>query len=78
MDKIHSDIKDMAQKAVEDGKTFLKNLDFSEKSLLDVEGILEMYHINLKGSIIKNLIKKSKRQILLWPGNALDVGKLLY
>jgi len=62
-DKVQSYIQEMAQKAVEDGKSFSKKLDFYEKSITDIESILELYHSDLKGSAIKNFIKKMKKQM---------------
>lgn len=63
MNKILNDVLVIAQKAVEDAHTFSKELDFTENSLKEVEDILEVYHSDYKGSFLKNVIRKVRKQI---------------
>ncbi|MBD7913267.1 MULTISPECIES: hypothetical protein [Clostridium] len=43
-------IKKIYEKAVEHGQSINKNLDFSDKSIVEVEGILDYYSKDLKNS----------------------------
>jgi len=44
--------------AIEYGKSFGKNLDYSESSIEDVEEILEFYSKDLKPGFVKSLLKR--------------------
>ena len=57
-------VNQLSQKAVEYGKSFSKNLDYSYASLVDVEDILEFYHNDLKGNFVKNVFRKLKKEEL--------------
>ena len=62
MEDITSTINKLCQRAIQYGKSFSKNLDYSEGSLKDIEEILDYYHKDLKGSFIKNIVRKIKKQ----------------
>lgn len=62
MEDITSTVNNLSQRAIEYGKSFSKDLDYSEKSLKDIEGILDYYYKDLKGSFIKNFFRKIKKQ----------------
>lgn len=57
MGDIYNNIYNISQKALEFGKSFSVNLDFSENSLKDVDEILEHYHKDLKGNPLKNAVQ---------------------
>jgi hypothetical protein len=62
MEEIRETINSLCDKAVRYAKGFSKNLDFSEESIKDVEEILDYYCKDVKGSPLKNLIRKIKKE----------------
>jgi len=56
-------IESMTQKAIQESKKFSKELDYSEKSLQDVEEILDSINKDIKGNIMKNIFRKLKNQV---------------
>ncbi len=62
MDDITSTVNDLSVKAVQYGKSFSKKLDYSERSLKDIEEILDYYYKDLKGNLIRNIFRKIKNQ----------------
>ncbi|PYG84299.1 uncharacterized protein DUF3806 [Ruminiclostridium sufflavum DSM 19573] len=56
-------IDNLSRKAVHYAKGFSKDLDYTENSIDAVEEILEYYHNDLKGNIIKNFLRKIKNEV---------------
>jgi hypothetical protein len=62
MTDIKGTIDNLCQRAIQYGKAFSKNLDFSENSLKEVESILDYYNKDLKGNPMKNWMRKMKKE----------------
>lgn len=62
MADIRVTIDNLCTKAVQYGKSFSKNLDYTENSLKDVESILDYYNKDLKGNPIKNVLRKIRKE----------------
>lgn len=63
MDESKVTIESMLQKAIQEAKNYSKELDYSEKSLQNVEKILDSINKYIKGNKIKNLFRKLRNQI---------------
>jgi hypothetical protein len=54
--------KQFSETAVEYAKSFNVQLDYTEANVNSIEDILEFYHKDLKGTLIKNIIRKLKKE----------------